>query len=219
MMSSVEDHGGHDAVRRGYDAVAEDYLAGFRDELAGKPLDRALLACLIEQTDSGARIADLGCGPGHVAGWLAERGVRTVGVDLSAAMVAVGRHAYPAVEFRQGDLLALPGADGEFGAAVAFYSIIHLHPTELRRAFEQVHRVLRPSGLLLVSFHIGTEVRHMDEWWGHRVDIDFRFLEPAHVADVLEDAGFAVEMRTERMPYAGEVDTRRAYLLARRLDA
>jgi hypothetical protein len=38
----------HARVRRSYDAVAEQYAAGFRDELAGEPLDRALLACLAE---------------------------------------------------------------------------------------------------------------------------------------------------------------------------
>jgi hypothetical protein len=38
-------------------------------------------------------------------------------------------------------------ADGEFGAAVAFYSIIHLQPGELGRAFGEVHRVLRPGTL------------------------------------------------------------------------
>jgi len=116
----------HHSVRRSYDAVAEVYAAGFRDELAGKPLDRALLACLAEQADDGAPIADLGCGPGHVAAWLAGRGVTAVGIDLSPAMIAAGRRDYPHVEFRVGDLLELPAADGEFGAAIAFYSIIHL---------------------------------------------------------------------------------------------
>jgi hypothetical protein len=40
----------HDSVRRSYDAVAEQYVASFGGELAGKPLDRALLACLLEQS-------------------------------------------------------------------------------------------------------------------------------------------------------------------------
>jgi hypothetical protein len=39
----------HHVVRLSYDAVAEDYAAGFKDELARKPLDRALLACLAER--------------------------------------------------------------------------------------------------------------------------------------------------------------------------
>ncbi|MEV5611142.1 methyltransferase domain-containing protein [Streptomyces sp. NPDC052225] len=206
----------HDVVRRSYDTVADDYTARLHDELAGKPLDRALLASLLEQTEPGAPIADLGCGPGHVAAWLAERGASTVGIDLSPAMVETGRSRFPKVEFRQGDLLELPGADREFGSLVALYSIIHLAPGELPHAFAEAARVLRPTGLALFAFHVGEETRHLDEWWGHEVDLDFRFLQPARIAGLLEEAGFTVEMSMERAHYAGEVDTRRAYLLARR---
>jgi SAM-dependent methyltransferase len=205
----------HRSVRRSYDAVAADYAGHFHDELAAKPLDRALLACLAEQAGDTAPIADLGCGPGHVAAWLAGRGVAAVGIDLSAAMVSAGRREYPNVEFRQGDLLALPAATGEFGAAIAFYSIIHLEPADLHRAFTEIRRVLRPDGLLLLAFHVGTEVRHVDEWWDRAVDLDFRFLEPAAVSDAMERAGFQTQMCLERVSYPGEVDTRRAYLLAR----
>ncbi|MDX3229558.1 class I SAM-dependent methyltransferase [Streptomyces sp. ME19-01-6] len=212
----MADHAHHDSVRRSYDTVAEEYASRLHDELAGKPLDRALLTCLLEQTEPGAAIADLGCGPGHVAAWLAEKGARTVGIDLSAGMIEAGRRRFGQVEFREGDLLGLPAGNGEFGSAVAFYTIIHLNPGDLRRAFEEAWRVLRPAGLLLLSFHIGEEIRHLDEWWGHDVDVDFRFLEPAHIAGLLEAAGFTVEMRMERTHYAHEVETRRAYLLARR---
>jgi SAM-dependent methyltransferase len=206
----------HRSARRSYDAVAEDYLASFGDELSGKPLDRALLACLAEQAEDGASIGDLGCGPGHVAAWLVGRGVAAVGIDLSPAMIAVGRSHYPQVEFREGDLLQLPAGDGEFAAVIAFYSIIHLEASELRPAFQEMHRVLRPGGRLLVSFHIGSEVRHLDQWWGHAVDVDFRFFEPPVVAEALDRAGFCTEVRLERVSYPGEVETRRAYLLARR---
>jgi SAM-dependent methyltransferase len=206
----------HDPVRRSYDTVAEKYAADLRDELAHKPLDRALLACLAEQAADGAPVLDLGCGPGHVAAWLAGRGATAVGVDLSPEMVAVGAREFPDVEFRAGDFLDVPAGEGEFGAVVAFYSIIHLAPGELRRAFAEIRRVLRPGGPVLVSFHVGTDVRHFAEWWGHAVDLDFRFFETPQVAAAMEDAGLAVEARVEREPYAQEVATRRGYLLARR---
>jgi SAM-dependent methyltransferase len=208
----------HGPVRRSYDTVAADYAIRFRDELAGKPLDRALLTYLIEQAEDTAPIADLGCGPGHVGAWLAARGVATVGIDLSAGMISVGRRDYPDVEVRQGDLLALPAATGEFAAAIAFYSIIHLEPADLHRAFTETRRALRPGGLFLLAFHAGQEIRHLDEWWGHTVDLDFRFLEPAAVSDAIDRAGFRTQMRLERVSYPGEVDTRRAYLLARTPD-
>jgi trans-aconitate methyltransferase len=62
-----------------------------------KPLDRALLACLIEQSVKDAPITDLGCGPGHVTAWLASQGAMAVGIDLSAGMIVAGRREYPHV--------------------------------------------------------------------------------------------------------------------------
>jgi SAM-dependent methyltransferase len=206
----------HDEIRLSYDALAERYSARLGDELAYKPLDRALLRALIEQQPPGAPIADLGCGPGHVAAWLACNGIRSVGIDMSPGMVAVGQREHPEVEFRQGDLLSLPASDGEFGSAVAFDSIIHLSADEMAPACAEFRRVLAPGGRLLVAFHIGDEVRHVDELWGQRVDLDFRFLETAAVVEVLDAAGFEIEAQLERTNYPEEVETRRAYLLARR---
>jgi SAM-dependent methyltransferase len=206
----------HDGVRRSYDALAERYFAQLGDELAHKPLDRALLRALIEQNPPGTPIADLGCGPGHVAAFLASNGVRSVGIDLSPGMVAVGRREYPEVEFRQGDLLSLPAADGEFGSAAALYSIIHLEPDEVALACAEVRRTLLPGGRLLVAFHTGAEIRHVGELWGHRVDLEFRFWETAAVVEALDVAGFEVEAQLERTNYPEEVETRRAYIVGRR---
>ncbi|MGW4893366.1 class I SAM-dependent methyltransferase [Kitasatospora sp. NPDC004240] len=216
-MTTTREH-----VRRSYDTVAEEYRRRIGDELAGKPLDRALLAALVEDVEPGDSVADLGCGPGHVTGWLVERtagrGVDVVGVDLSPGMVEVARREHPEADFRVGDLLELPAKDGEFAAAVALYSVIHLAPGELGRAFAELRRVLRPGGRALVSFHIGAEVRHLDEWWGHPVDVDFHFLDVGNVTAELTAAGLAVEARLEREPGPDEAQTRRAYLLARRTD-
>jgi ubiquinone/menaquinone biosynthesis C-methylase UbiE len=206
----------HDGTRRSYDAVAGAYADGLRDELAGKPLDRALLTALIEQAPAGTTVGDLGCGPGHVTGWLAAHGATAAGIDLSAGMIDVARREQRGAEFRVGDLLSLPAADGEFGAVVAFYSIIHLAPGELPAALAEMHRVVRPGGLALLAFHIGTEVRHFSDWLGQDVDVDFRFYEPDDVAALLEAAGFTLQARLERRAYPAEVDTRRAYLLAGR---
>ena len=115
-----------------------------------------------------------------------------------------------------GDLLSLPAADGEFGAVIAFYSIIHLGPGQLPGALAEMHRVLRPGGLALLAFHAGTEVRHVTDFLGHEVEVDFRFYQPADVAAALAATGFAVQAQLARTAYPAEVDTHRAYLLAAR---
>ena len=211
----------HGATRRSYDAVAGAYADGLRDELSGKPLDRALLAALLEQRPAGTPVGDLGCGPGHVTGWLAAQGLAmqgaaAVGIDLSPGMIEVARREQSGAEFRVGDLLGLPAADGEFGAVIAFYSVIHLNPGELPAALAEMYRVLRPGGLALLTFHVGTEVRHFSAWLGHDVDVDFRFHEPRDMVAALISAGFTLQAQLERRAYPAEVDTTRAYLLAAR---
>jgi ubiquinone/menaquinone biosynthesis C-methylase UbiE len=204
------------ALRESYDEIAEDYASRLRDELSYKPLDRALLSMLAESAGSGAPCGDLGCGPGHVAGWLAARGLQPVGIDLSPGMLGVARQDHPEIDFRQGDLVELPADDEEFALVVALYSIIHLSPEDRPRAFSEMRRVLRPGGSALVSFHVGDEVRHVSDWWGHRVDVDGRYLPTTRVAGEMEDAGLAVSVQLERVNYPEEVPTRRAYLLCGR---
>lgn len=196
--------------------MAEEYAARLNDELDYKPFDRALLAALIEETEPDTVTADVGCGPAHVAAWLKAHGADSVGIDLSPAMIELAHRLHPEVPVWVGDFLALPADEGEFGAVVALYAIIHLEPHERPIAFAELHRVLRPGGLLLLAFHVGTEVQHRDEWLGQEVDIDFHLLEPATIVQQLEGAGFALEVAAERVAYPEEVDTRRAYLLARR---
>jgi hypothetical protein len=67
----------------------------------------------------------------------------------------------------------------------------------------------------LLTFHIGSETVHRDEWWGKDVSIDFNFLETAEIKEHLEAAGFELQEVIERDPYAEiEFPSRRAYIFA-----
>src|SRR5688572_7067126 len=120
------------AIRAGYAPVAAAYAEHLSGELAGKPLDRAVLASFAEET-SGRRIVEIGCGPGQIARFLHERGARVAGLDLSPEMIAEARrrHASVAIDWEVGDMFALPYGDGELGGIVAFYAIVHVPTAEL----------------------------------------------------------------------------------------
>jgi SAM-dependent methyltransferase len=212
-----------DAVRASYDAVAQAYAAEIGPELAAKPIDRGLLSALVELVGDGV-LADVGCGPGHVTAYLTALGAQAIGVDLSSGMVAAARASHPDLHFTVGDLLALPAVDAAWGGALCSYSIIHLDADERPRAYTELARVIKPGGWLLVSFHTSHLERgvepggtvHLEEWWGHGVDLDFHFLDPDDVTAGLDKAGFDLVARTDREPHPGtEAPTRRCYLLAR----
>lgn len=160
-------------------------------------------------------ICDLGCGPGQVARYLHERGADVRGVDLSPGMIERARALTPDVPFEVGDMRALDVPDGAWQGIVAFYAIVHFQSAELPDVFREMKRVLAPGGALLLSFHIGSDVVHRDEWWGHAVDIDFRFFQTAEVTAALEEGGLIIERVLERDPYPEiEYQSRRAYIVA-----
>jgi SAM-dependent methyltransferase len=205
-------------VRDSYDRVAEDYAESFHDELSKKPFDRKMLDWLIEKVGDLGVICDVGCGPGQVARYLHEHGARACGVDLSAGMVERARSLSPGIPFEPGDMLALDGvADDAYGGAAAFYSLIHVPRPALNQALRELRRVLRPGGTLLITFHLGREVVHRDEWWGKEVSLDFIFFEREEMKEHLRAAGFELQEVVERDPYPeAEYPSRRAYIFARK---
>jgi len=203
-------------IQQGYDRVADEYACHIYAELDNKPFDRELLIRLASAVKSKGQICDLGCGPGHIARFLHNAGADVFGLDLSPGMLEEARRLNPQLAFRQGNMLALDLPDNSLAGIVAFYAIVHLPRAALPRAFREMARVLKSSGLLLLSHHIGEETIHRDEWWDRPVNIDFHFFQPQSIQRDLEAAGLVVEEVIEREPYAPEVEhqSRRAYILA-----
>jgi SAM-dependent methyltransferase len=204
-------------IRACYDEVAREYAERFAGELAHKPLDRELLSRFASEVRGRGDVYDLGCGPGHTTAFLHDRGVSVRGLDLSQELLRQARQRYPGIEFEPGDMLALPLADASLAGVLAFYAIVHFSPAGLRRALAQMHRVLRPGGLLLLAFHVGEGSIHVEGFLGRPVALDFVFFSPAAVTDELVRAGFEAVEVIERDPYPEvEYPSRRAYLFARR---
>ncbi len=204
------------SMRDSYDAVARAYAAHLASELSGKPLDRHLLNRFAEEVRGRGLVADLGCGPGHVARYLHDQGVTMVGIDLSPQMIEEARRLNPELDFRVDDMWKLSLADASLAGAIAFYSIVHFEPDELLAVMAELRRAVAPGGLALVAFHAGHDVVHVDELFGAQVNLDFRFHAPADVVASLRVSRLAVIEHVEREPYEGaEYPSRRCYLLAR----
>ena len=201
-----------------YDRVAEEYARQMLHELDHKPLDRELLERFAAQTNGKGRVVDLGCGPGQIARYLHDHDADAFGIDLSPAMVNLARREHPGMEFQQGDMHALDLPDNSLAGIAAFYSIIHIPRAEVTSVLKELRRILQPNGLLLMSFHCGSEVYHRDEWWEQPVSVDFIFFQPDEMIGYLKEAGLLLDEVVERDPYpdGSEAQTHRAYIFARR---
>ena len=200
-----------------YDRVAERYAAEIAGELTHKPFDRGLLDAVAELAGGGP-VADVGCGPGHVAAYLAGRGARTVGLDLSPGMCAVARAT--GVPAAAADMTALPLQAGSLAGLVCLYAVIHLDSSARAVAYQEFARVLQDGGRALIAFHTsdpdhptGTQ-QHVAEWWGRPVDLTFRYLDADEEVTALRSAGLTLVARLDRSPHEGlEHPSHRSYLV------
>ena len=97
----------------------------------------------------GERILDLGCGTGHLAQAIAERGAEVVGIDASPEMVAQARRNYPAIRFEVADATDL-AFDQPFDAVFS-NAVIHWVPDHEGVA-RSVAGALRPGGRFVTEF-------------------------------------------------------------------
>ncbi len=207
-------------VDQAYDTVAEAYGETLADELDGKPFDRWILERLVDLAGGGP-VADVGCGPGHVAFHLAAAGAAVTGFDRAPAMVDEARRRFGELPFVVADLADLPAPEGAaadgWSAVVAWYSLVHLAGSELRPVVAGLAGGLVPGGWLGVAVHVGGAVRHVDESFGRAIDVDLVLHDPALVLAAFATAGLTEVEWYQRGPLEGvEMATERLYVLGRR---
>ncbi|MDQ3493802.1 MAG: class I SAM-dependent methyltransferase [Chloroflexota bacterium] len=145
-----------DALGPGIHAVPIDTRDGYRDwawryddqENQLIELEQPVVRRILDGLPVGVAV-DVACGTGRHAQYLAGLRHTVTGVDSSADMLAVARVKLPDVSFLEGDLHALPVADGSVDVLVCALALTHV--PDLAPAFAEFVRVLRPGGHLVTS--------------------------------------------------------------------
>ncbi len=204
-----------DPVAIQYDKIAKEYAEAFSGEHEKKPKDREILRRFSQEIGHRKPVWDFGCGPGQTADYLKNLGLEISGLDLSEGILEQARSIHPEIHFQKGNILALEFATDSIAGVVAFYAVAHFTKEQVGLAFREVFRVLQPGGVFLLTYHVGEETIHLDEFLGQKIDIDFRFFPTDFIASGLKNSGFEKIEVIEREPYPGvEYESRRAYVFA-----
>jgi len=136
-----------ESVRGMFDRIAPVYDVMNRVMTAG--LDRRWRKLAVQEVVwPGDRVLDACCGTGDLSVEAERHGGRVVGLDFSARMLERARTKSGAIEWVQGDALALPFGDAEFDAATVGFGVRNLE--DLEGGLRELARVLRPGGKLAV---------------------------------------------------------------------
>jgi SAM-dependent methyltransferase len=113
------------------------------------------LAALIEQGKFHGDVLDVGCGEAAISLDLAERGYRTVGLDLSETAIELARaeaarRGLTNAVFDVADISSFTGYDGRFGTIVDS-TLFHSIPVEAREGYLQsIARAAAPGASYFV---------------------------------------------------------------------
>ena len=140
----------HERFRGDYEKFFNDYDR-FRYQY-----ERHLPACLNALDVTGKRVLEIGLGEGAESERLIRQGALWSGVDLTAESIARVRtrltlRELPYHDLKQGSVLDLPFDDDTFDVVFS-HGVLH-HVPDIKRAQEEIHRVLRQDGELVIMVY------------------------------------------------------------------
>lgn len=95
-------------------------------------------------------VLEIGCSRGYFTQKLLNKARRAYGVDVNAELVQSAKRHYPVVDFRTLDANdPLPFEDGMFDAVVMLE--VYEHVDSRKKLIDEVARVLKPGGILILS--------------------------------------------------------------------
>lgn len=159
-------------VRAMFDRIAPVY--DLMNRLMTVGLDRRWRRLTAEAVvRSGDRVLDACCGTGDLT-LAAQRAGATsiVGLDFSPRMLARARRKSASIEWIEGDVLALPFEDAEFGAVTVGFGVRNV--ADLERALGELRRVLVPGGriaILEITTPRGALAPFFRLWFDHVVPL------------------------------------------------
>ena len=179
------------SVREGYGAWQPTYDGTVEDAMDLGLLERVVGV----RWDEAGAVADLGCGTGRTARWLASQGVTTVdGVDLTPEMLEKARGLGIHRRLDEADVRATPLGTGAYRIVVC--ALVDEHLPELQELYREARRLLTAEGaFLVVGYHpffmmAAGVPTHFDGPDAHPVAIEtYVHLPSAHMA-AARSAGF-----------------------------
>jgi len=113
----------------------------------------------------GGRTAEIGCGSGREMVWLAAQGYPVTGYDASPGLLAQAKAMHPQLDFAQAALPELEGVGSQqFDNVLCKAVIMHLPRAEIAPAVRRLFDLLKPGGVLHLSWRVTEGADQRDKY-------------------------------------------------------
>ena len=199
-------------VEEGYDQLAEEY-ANVR-ELS--PNNKKYIDMLVQLLPEHSSVLDLGCGPGIPITKELARHFKVVGIDLSHNQIKQARKHVPEAEFHRMDMTEMTFEPESFDGVFSWLAIIHVPREQKAGLFANIHRILKPDGILLIAIGCDDWISEPgDDFMG--VPMYWSQFGAEKTETMIRNTGFEIiKASIEHCEFYGE-DERHFFVLARKV--
>ncbi|MDP2649504.1 MAG: class I SAM-dependent methyltransferase [bacterium] len=95
-------------------------------------------------------VLDIGCGRGEISSYCVQRGSKAYGIDYSKDAIKIAKKTFNKVNFKIMDASKLQFKDHFFDKIILLDFVEHIYPKELLTILEEVKRVIKPNGIIII---------------------------------------------------------------------
>lgn len=161
MNKDIINFNTRESVRKNYDLIAEQYGKDFGTYIEDLDVYEEFEKHLLKH----ATILDLGAGTGRTYFYFNTKGYQYIGLDFSEEMKNNAYKIHGEFPYIVDDMINLKKhfANDSVDAVFAVYSLFHLPYDDLKNLFSDIYNVLKPNGIFLFIYQIGSGEEMVDE--------------------------------------------------------
>jgi ubiquinone/menaquinone biosynthesis C-methylase UbiE len=197
-----------------YNKTAATYTKLYFDDLSDATLFDEFLSLL----PKGSRVLDIGCGPGNVTKYMAEKGYEAEGIDLSSEMIKIARSKVPDLKFTEMDMRKLTYHPDSFDGLLVSYSLIHVPSVDADKTIAGFKRIVKPGGFIQILVQKGEKDFMTADTFqaGQRVFLNLHTL--TSMRELLTENGFEIiKLEEKKTPYAGDFSDAFIHAIAKKV--
>ena len=171
-----------------YDAIAKQFDEAYCKTIYfQKQFDK-----FVAKLKPGSKIIDIGCGTGHLAKHLSDKGFQVTGIDFSKSMLEIARKRCQSCTFIIADIAEFNYSAELYDAAILSFSIIHLKDDEIEKVLQKTYSALKPGSYAFIAVIEGDGEKTTPEPLNPKHALYFHYFTKPQIQSLLENHRFKI---------------------------